>query len=41
MISNGYGDLKDLTFRISHMADYTLEEVKELIENINDILGLK
>ena len=39
MISNGYGDLKDLTFRISHMADYTLEEVKELIENINDILG--
>ena len=41
MISNGYGDLKDLTFRISHMADYTLEEVKELIENINDILDLK
>ena len=41
MISNGYGDLKDLTFRISHMADYTLEEVKELIENINEILDLK
>lgn len=41
MISNGYGDLKDKTFRISHMADYTLDEVKELISNINDILGLE
>jgi aspartate aminotransferase-like enzyme len=39
-ISNGYGDLKDLTFRISHMADYTLDEVKEVIRNINEILGL-
>lgn len=41
MISNGYGDLKEVTFRISHMADYTLDEVKELISNINDILGLE
>ena len=40
MISNGYGDLKDVTFRISHMADYTLDEVKDLINNINEILGL-
>ena len=40
MISNGYGDLKDLTFRIAHMADYSLDDVKELISNINDILGL-
>jgi len=39
-ISNGYGDLKDVTFRISHMADYTLDEVKELITIINEILGL-
>lgn len=41
MISNGYGELKDLTFRISHMADYTIEDVKELISNINDILELE
>lgn len=41
MISNGYGDLKELTFRISHMGDYTIEDVKGLIENINDILNLK
>lgn len=39
-ISNGYGDLKDVTFRISHMADYTLDEVKELIGHIDQILGL-
>lgn len=41
MISNGYGDLKELTFRISHMADYTLDDVKTLIDNINDILELR
>jgi len=41
MISNGYGDLKEKTFRIAHMADCTLEEIKELINNINDILSLK
>ena len=39
-ISNGYGKLKDKTFRIAHMADCTLAEVKELIDNINDILTL-
>jgi len=40
-ISNGYGKLKDKTFRIAHMADFTLEEVKELLTAINDILGLR
>lgn len=40
MISNGYGDLKNKTFRISHMADYTLHDVKELLDNIDDILKL-
>lgn len=39
-ISNGYGKLKDKTFRIAHMADCTLDEIKELIANINDILKL-
>lgn len=38
-ISNGYGDLKDKTFRIAHMADCTLDDVKELLRNIDDILG--
>lgn len=40
IISNGYGDLKNKTFRISHMADYTVLEVKELLDNIDDILQL-
>lgn len=39
-ISNGYGKLKDKTFRIAHMADCTMEELKELIDNIDDILKL-
>ncbi|MBP1926461.1 aspartate aminotransferase-like enzyme [Sedimentibacter acidaminivorans] len=39
-ISNGYGDLKEKTFRIAHMAELTLDEVKELLVAIEDILGL-
>ncbi len=39
-ISNGYGDLKEKTFRIAHMADLTLEDVKELLLNIEDILSI-
>ena len=39
-ISNGYGNLKEKTFRIAHMAECSLSDIKELIENINDILGL-
>ncbi len=39
-ISNGYGKLKDKTFRIAHMADCTVEEIKELLAVIEDVLGL-
>ncbi len=39
-ISNGYGKLKEQTFRIAHMGDITLDEIQELINNINEILGL-
>ncbi|MCM8711953.1 alanine--glyoxylate aminotransferase family protein [Clostridium sp. SYSU_GA19001] len=38
-ISNGYGKLKDKTFRIAHMADCTMEDIKDLLRNIDDILG--
>lgn len=31
IISNGYGDLKNLTFRIAHMGDMQLDEIKELL----------
>lgn len=40
MISNGYGDLKDKTFRIAHMADAQPEVLDELLKYIKDILGL-
>ncbi len=41
MISNGYGDLKEKTFRIAHMADTTMEEVNDLLRTIEEILGLE
>ncbi len=40
MISNGYGDLKDKCFRIAHMGDLTLVDMKWLTAQIDDILGL-
>ncbi|GAB6106170.1 pyridoxal-phosphate-dependent aminotransferase family protein [Fusibacter bizertensis] len=40
MISNGYGKLKDVTFRIAHMADTQVEELKTLLSVIEEILGL-
>ncbi len=40
MISNGYGDLKEKTFRIAHMAETTLDEIKKLLLIIEEILGL-
>ncbi|MDR7869738.1 MAG: alanine--glyoxylate aminotransferase family protein [Tissierellaceae bacterium] len=38
-ISNGYGDLKDKTFRIGHMADCTVEELQELLDTLDEVLG--
>ena len=40
MISNGYGDLKDKTFRIAHMGDTQIHDIEELLKNINDILKI-
>ncbi len=39
-ISNGYGSLKEKTFRIAHMADMTLDDVKELLLTIEDIVSV-
>ncbi len=38
-ISNGYGDLKEKTFRIAHMGDMQPGEVAELLDAIDSILG--
>ena len=40
MISNGYGDLKEKCFRIAHMGDLTLDDLKWLTGQIEDILEL-
>lgn len=38
-ISNGYGDLKDRTFRIGHMGDCTVEELQELLDALEGIFA--
>ncbi|MDF1512277.1 MAG: alanine--glyoxylate aminotransferase family protein [Anaerolineae bacterium] len=40
MISNGYGNLKEQTFRIAHMGDITPEDIRWLLAEIDDILQL-
>lgn len=37
-ISNGYGDLKEKTFRIAHMGELTLADVKEVTAAIEKIV---
>jgi aspartate aminotransferase-like enzyme len=39
-ISNGYGDLKEKTFRIAHMGDLTLDDIKQVTQAIVEILKL-
>ena len=36
VFGNGYGKLKDQTFRIAHMGDITLKDLKELVGWIDD-----
>ncbi|MGL4989825.1 MAG: pyridoxal-phosphate-dependent aminotransferase family protein [Sarcina sp.] len=40
MLSNGYGKLKEKTFRIAHMADCTVNDITDLLACIDEILGL-
>lgn len=40
-IANGYGDLKERTFRISHMGDYQIEDIQYLLDTIDEILDFK
>lgn len=39
MISNGYGELKEKTFRIAHMADASLEEINALLALIDRLIA--
>jgi aspartate aminotransferase-like enzyme len=38
-IGNGYGDLKDVTFRIGHMGDHTQAGLAELLALADEVLG--
>ena len=37
-ISNGYGKAKDITFRIAHMADTTVEDIRQLLAVLDEVL---
>ncbi|WP_101773783.1 pyridoxal-phosphate-dependent aminotransferase family protein [Peptostreptococcus faecalis] len=37
-IANGYGDLKEKTFRISHMGDYQIDDIQYLLNTIDELL---
>ena len=39
-ISNGYGALKEKTFRIAHMAELRKNDLEELLGQIEEILGI-
>jgi len=39
-IANGYGDLKNNAFRIGHMGDLTLADIKGLLATIESVLDL-
>ncbi len=39
VISNGYGKLRDKTFRIAHMGELRPGDVASLLANIDDIMG--
>jgi len=40
-IANGYGPLKEKTFRIGHMGDLTEKDVSELLEVMDEIIREK
>ena len=37
-MSPGYGKLKDTTFRIGHMGDLTVKDVKDLLNVMDEVL---
>ena len=39
-LANGYGDIKNKTFRIAHMGDTQVDEIQGLLKAIESVLGL-
>jgi aspartate aminotransferase-like enzyme len=38
-IANGYGELKDKTFRIAHMGEITMSDVDTLLAYMEEFMG--
>ena len=38
VISNGYGDLAEETFRIGHMGEHRMDDLNELLDHMEDII---
>jgi aspartate aminotransferase-like enzyme len=38
-IVNGYGQLRDKTFRIGHMGEITLKELEEMLKVLTDVIS--
>ncbi len=39
MISNGYGPMKEKNFRIAHMADFSIDDVKQVTTALDELLS--
>ena len=39
LISNGYGKLAGKTFRVGHMGDTSLDDIKEFTKTFDEILN--
>lgn len=38
LMSNGYGDLKNITFRIAHMGDSTMQSIDAMLADLDDVI---
>ena len=38
LMSNGYGPLKDITFRIAHMGDLSIEELQQYLKDLTEVI---
>ncbi|NLT11957.1 MAG: alanine--glyoxylate aminotransferase family protein [Clostridiaceae bacterium] len=39
LMSNGYGALKDVTFRIAHMGDNTVEDINAMLADLDEVIA--
>ncbi|ODS36282.1 hypothetical protein BEH94_01720 [Candidatus Altiarchaeales archaeon WOR_SM1_SCG] len=39
ILASGYGKIKDTTFRIGNMGNVTLDDVNEMLENLEEVVG--